>query len=84
MHLKHQICITFQRIAIVKGEESKWKRKEGDRKRKDEERMKIKLIMMGNGKGSPVFVRGLWAQGPTVTHQCANAYLRSSLQQGNW
>lgn len=84
MHLKHQMCITFQRIAIVKGEKSKWKRKEGDRKRKDEERMKIKFIMMGNGKGSLCLFGACGAQGPTMTPQCANAYLRSSLQQGNW
>ena len=59
---EHQIYIKYQRITAVKGEESKWKRKAGERKRKDVQKMKIKLIIMGQWKRVP-FVQGLWSIG---------------------
>ena len=46
--------------------------------------MKIKLIIMRNGKGFPVLIRAREAQGSTMAHKRADSCLCSCLHEENW
>lgn len=46
--------------------------------------MKIKLIIMGNGKGFPILIRAREAQGSTLARRCADSCLYSCLHEENW
>lgn len=46
--------------------------------------MKIKLIIIGNGKGFPILINAREAQGSIMAHKCADSCLRSCLYEENW